>query len=75
MKTKSVDKPVEMNTFAEWKAKDRMVRKGEKGHRDPKDGVVKFTLLQTRDLPRRDTMGNLWDDLGHECTDYDGDGY
>ncbi len=74
MKTKVVDQPVEMNTFAEWKAKDRMVMKGEKGHRDPKDGVVRFTLLQTRDLPRRDSV-SLWDSLGHECTEHDGDGY
>lgn len=47
-----------------------MVRKGEKGKRDPVDGKVKFTEVQTRAIHE----GNLWDDLGHECTDYDGDG-
>lgn len=57
-------------TFVEWRDAGRMVRKGEKGTRDPVDGKVKFTEAQTRAIPE----GNLWDDLGHECTDYDGDG-
>jgi len=57
-------------SFVEWRDQGRMVMKGQRGTRDPQDGVVKFTLDQTREIP-----GNLWDDLGHECTDYDGDGY
>ena len=57
-------------TFAEWKQEDRVVMKGQRGTRDPADGLVKFTYDQTREIPTY-----LWDDLGHEGTDYDGDGY
>ena len=58
------------HSFFDWRNEGRMVIKGQKGTRDPEDGIVKFSRDQTREIP-----GNLWDDLGHECTDYDGDGY
>jgi hypothetical protein len=69
MKLKVSISSSELKSFAEWKEEDRMVRKGQKGIRDT-DGVVKFTRLQTRAIAY-----NIWDDLGHECTEYDGDGY
>lgn len=62
----------ELKTFIEWKNIGRMVCVGQKGTRDPKDGLVKFSREQTQS---REIPGNFYDDLGHECTDYDGDGY
>lgn len=59
-----------MKTFIEWKNAGRMVRVGQKGTRCD-DGIVRFSEDQTQS---REPLGNLYDDLGHECTDYDGDG-
>ena len=65
-----VQPPLVRQSFVDWRNEGRMVIKGQKGTRDPQDGIVKFSRDQTREIP-----GNLYDDLGHECTDYDGDGY